>query len=329
MTYDEFRTVLKNKETTPLYIFSGEEDFLSSFCLTEAKNSIINPAFEDFNYKCYIEPPSFEDVDSFINALPLMSDKKLVIFNNCKLFSNSLSQKAKWENLFSSLPDYQVCIIREDLSEKGKKGSAVEQAALKHGTRVNFDYLPEARLRPWLMKIAASKGKVLTDKDALYIIKNLGQSMTLLKSEIEKIIAKSQDAQITRSDIDAVIRSVIDESVFNLIDSVIYKRRENAFSTLSLLEKDGTDAVSVIALFASQILSIYKAKLMMTQKMSISEVKKAISHNPYAADKLVQKASKVTLGDIEKIIALLTDAEYKIKNGLIDARTAFDLIIAS
>ena len=90
MNYDEFRSVLKNKDFTPLYFFTGEEDFLQTFCLSEVKKAIIDPSFEDFNYKCYIEAPSFEDADSFINALPLMSEKKLVVFNCCNLFAQSL-----------------------------------------------------------------------------------------------------------------------------------------------------------------------------------------------------------------------------------------------
>lgn len=328
MTYDEFRTILKTKDTTPLYLFTGEEDFLSGFCLSEAKKAFIDPSFEDFNYKCYVEAPNVEDADSFINALPLMSDKKLVVFNNCKLFANGLPQKSKWEALFSSLPSYVVCIVREEISEKGKKGSVVEQAVRSMGVTVNFEYLSEARLRPWLIKAASARGKSLNDKDAFYIIKNLGQSMTLLKSEIEKIAAKAEDFVITRADIDSVIRSMLDESVFNLIDAVIYSRRDIAFDTMANLEKAGTDSASLISLFASQVLGIYKAKLMMTQKMSIAEVKKAISHNPYAADKMVQKASKITLDDLEYLIGALTNAEYKIKNGLIDARCALDLIIA-
>lgn len=329
LTYDDFRTALKTKDLTPLYLFSGEEDFLSAFCLTEAKKALIDPSFEDFNYKCYIEAPVFEDADTFINALPLMSEKKLVIFNNCGIFSNGLTQKNKWEKLFTSLPSYVVCIIREEISEKGKKGSVVEQAVKGMGSLVTFDYLPEARLRPWLVKAAASRGKSLSDRDALYIIQNLGRSMTLLRSEIEKIAAKAEDFVISRSDIDAVIRNVLDESVFTLTDSIIYKRRDLAFNTLSNLELSGTEPVSVISVFATQILGIYKAKLMMTQKMSLAEVKKAISYNPYVADKMVQKASKTTLSDLEQLISMITDAEYKIKTGLIDARSALDLIIAN
>lgn len=329
MTYDEFRNQLKKKDLTQLYYFTGREDFLQVFSLTSAKDVLIEPSFEDFNYKCYIEQPSFEEADTFINAFPLMSERKLVVFNNCKMFHTSLPEKSKWENLFSNLPEYVVVLIRDAVAEKGKKGTTVEQIVKKMGTEVICDYLPEARLRPWLMKAAASLGKSLTDKDASYIIKNLGQSMTLLKTEMEKICAKAEDFVITRADIDSVIRNVLVESIFNLIDSVIYRRRDLAFDTLSNLEKLKIEPVSIIPTFADQVLGIYKAKLMMTQKMSLNEIKKTISRNPFVADKMVQKASKITIDDLEMLISMLTDAEYKSKNGLGDAWTELYMIVAN
>lgn len=329
MTYDEFRSLLKKKDLTPLYYFTGKEDFLQVFSLSSAKDVLIDSAFEDFNYKCYIEQPSFEEVDTFINAFPLMSEKKLVVFNNCKIFHTSLAEKNKWEDMFSHLPDYVVVLIRDAVAEKGKKGTVVEQMVKKMGVEVECDYLPEARLRPWLMKAAASLGKSLSDKDSGYIIKNLGQSMTLLKSEMEKICAKAEEFVITREDIDSVIRNVLVENIFTLIDSVIYKRRDIAFDTLSNMEKMKIEPVSVIPTFADQVLGIYKAKLMMTQKMSLTEIKKAISRNPFVADKMVQKASKITLGDLETLIKLLTQAEYKSKNGIADAWNELYMIVAN
>lgn len=329
MTYDEFRAILKSKNLGRLYLFTGEEDFLSAFCLSEAKKALTDAAFEDFNCKCYGELPNVEDVDTFVNALPLMSNVKLVIFNNCKLFSNALPQKSKWEALFKAIPNYCVCIIRENISEKGKKGTSVERTVRAEAEIVNFDFLPVPRLKPWLVKIAASKGKKLSERDAAYVVDCLGQSMTLLKSEADKMAARAEADVITRADIDSVIRSNVDETVFNLIDAVIYSRRDLAFDIFKTLLKDGTDPSALIAVFASQVLNIYKAKLMMTQKMSIAEIKKTISRNPYAADKIVQKASKTTPEKLEGLIAMLTEAEYKIKNGLTDAGCAFDLIIAN
>ncbi|MBQ8539922.1 MAG: DNA polymerase III subunit delta [Clostridia bacterium] len=329
MTYDEFRTLLKKQELTGLYYFTGKEDFLQVFSLSSAKDVLIDPSFEDFNYKCYIEQPTFEEADTFINAFPLMSDVKLVVFNNCKLFHTSLAEKNKWEELFSNLPDYAVVLIRDMMAEKGKKGTTVEQTVRKEGIEVVCDYLPEARLRPWLMKIASAQGKSLSDRDATYIIKNLGQSMTLLKSEMDKICARAEDFVITRADIDSVIRNVLVESVFTLIDSVIYKRRDIAFDTLANLEALKLEPVSIIPTFADQVLGVYKAKLMMTQKMSLTEIKKAISRNPYVADKMVQKASKITIEDLETLIKMLTDAEYKSKNGLGDTWNELYMIVAN
>ncbi len=327
MTYDEFRTQLKSKDLSSLYYFTGEEDFLKSFCLSETKKALIDPSFEDFNAVTYIEAPSFEDADSFINALPLMSERKLVIFNNANIFSASLSEKAKWENLFSTLPSYVVCIVREEGS--GKKGSVVEQAVKKYAVTVNFEPLPEARLKVWLIKAAASKGRSLSDKDSLYIIKNLGRSMTLLKSEIEKICAKAEEFVITRQDIDSVIRNVIDESVFALIDAVFAKRRDIAYNVLANLEQAKVEPSYIISLLASQTLNIYKAKLMMAQKISITEVKKAISKNPYAAEKMVSHASKISLSDIESLINILTQADKSIKMGTMEPHCALDLVIAT
>lgn len=329
MTYDEFRTLLKKQELTGLYYFTGKEDFLQVFSLSSAKDVLIDPSFEDFNYKCYIEQPTFEEADTFINAFPLMSDVKLVVFNNCKLFHTSLAEKNKWEELFSNLPDYAVVLIRDIMAEKGKKGTTVEQRVRKEGIEVVCDYLPEARLRPWLMKIASSQGKSLSDRDATYIIKNLGQSMTLLKSEMDKICARAEDFVITRADIDSIIRNVLVESVFTLIDSVIYKRRDIAFDTLANLEALKLEPVTIIPTFADQVLGVYKAKLMMTQKMSLTEIKKAISRNPYVADKMVQKASKITIEDLETLIKMLTDAEYKSKNGLGDTWNELYMIVAN
>ena len=329
MTYDEFRTLLKKHELSGLYYFTGKEDFLQVFSLSGAKDTLIDPSIADFNYKCYIEQPTFEEADTFINAFPLMSDIKLVVFNNCKLFHTSLPEKNKWEELFSNLPEYVVVLIRDIMAEKGKKGTTVEQVVRKTGTEVVCDFLPEARLRPWLMKIAASQGKSISDRDATYIIKNLGQSMTLLKSEMDKICAKAEDFAITRADIDSVIRNVLVESVFTLIDSVIYKRRDIAFDTLANLEQLKIEPVSIIPTFADQVLGVYKAKLMMTQKMSLNEIKQTISRNPYVADKMVQKASKITIEDLETLIKMLTDAEYKSKNGLGDTWDELYMIVAN
>ena len=329
MTYDDFRARLKDGDHNRLYLFSGPETFLQEFCAEELKKSLIDPSFEDFNYKCYLEAPAFDDVNSFIAALPLMSEKKLVIFNNCALFERKLSEKARWAEMFSSLPPYVVCVVREtDAFSKEKTAQTeVKKAVVGCGQSVVFDYLPDVRLRPWLMKAAAVKGKSLSQQNAAYIISSVGRSMTVLRAEIEKISAKAQEFEITRQDIDSVIIKPLTETVFKLIDALLASRSDLCYASIAKLYTMESEPIAALSTIASQVLKIYTAKLYLSSSMSVAEVKKKLGGG-YGADKAVSNASKTTEVKLERMISFLQDAEKSIKNGEKNAWVVLDLLAA-
>lgn len=326
MTYDEFRPLIKSGGLSQLYLFTGEEDFLLEFCIDETKKALINPSFEDFNCKFYIEAPSFEDASSFIGALPLMSEKKLVVFNNCSLFDRRLSEKNRWAELFLSLPPYVVVIIRERGEGKGA-ATDVKKAVTKAAQTVTFDFMPEARLKPWLIRFAASRGKSLSAQNASYIISSVGRSMTLLRAETEKIAAKAEEFEITKKDIDSVIIKPLTENVFRMTDAIFAARRDLAYASAASLQAAKQEGAAVISLIASQVLNVYKAKLLMSQGKSISEVKRELGGG-FKADKAVSNASKVTLVQLENLIHFLAEADMSVKTGAMDAWCAVDLAIA-
>ncbi len=326
MTYDDFRAALKTGGISNLYLFTGEETYLQEFCLSSAKKALIDPAFADFNFKQYIEAPPFEDAASFINSVPLMSPKKLVIFNNCALFKNKLADKKRWAELFLSLPSYAVVIIRETEESKGA-ATDVKKAVMKAAAHVEFKYLPEARLRPWLIKAAASRGKSLSAANASYIIASVGRSMTVLHAEAEKITAKAEEFEITKKDIDSVIIKPLTETVFKLIDAIFTSRPDLCYKIILNLRRQNQEPGAIISVIASQILVIYKAKLMMEKDTGIAEVKKALGGS-FKADKAVGNASKKTGLHIEHMIHTLKKAELDTKTGQMDPWCALDLIIA-
>ena len=45
MTYEEFRSSIKDGKISPLYIFEGQEDFLIEFCLGELKKALVKVPF--------------------------------------------------------------------------------------------------------------------------------------------------------------------------------------------------------------------------------------------------------------------------------------------
>lgn len=328
MTYEELRSSIKDGKISPLYIFEGQEDFLIEFCLGELKKALIEPWSEMMNFKSFTELPPFSEAQDFMETLPVMSERKLLIFRKCGLFSGNIKNKAQWEALFASVPSFCCVVIWEGSSEKGKKASTVQKSAQKGGAvTVEFPLRTEANLKTWVTKIAAAKGKSIDPKCALYLINSLDRRMRPIKTELEKIISFSKSPQITREDIDSVIVKPAMENVFGLIDAIFDGRREICYNLLYALRSLKQEPVGVLSLLSGQLISIYKAKLLLLEGKSHSQTASLLGGG-YGAEKSTRKAEKIKVENIQTLISLCWECDKNIKQGKIGGWAALETIIA-
>ncbi len=328
MFYEELRSSIKDGKIAPLYIFEGQEEFLIEFMIGEIKKLLIEEWSEMMNYKSFSEMPPVNEAVDFLETLPVMAERKLAVFRKCGLFSGNIKNKAEWEKAFSSVADFNCVIIWEELPEKGKKPSSVRKAAESGGAVVvEFPLRTEANLKAWLTKFAASKGKTIDQKNALYLINSLERKMRVIKTEFEKIVSFSKGSQITREDIDAVIIKPAVENVFGVIDAIFDGRRDACYNLLYTLRSLKQEPVSILSLLSGQLLMIYKAKLLLLDGKSHNETTYALGGG-YGAEKCTRKAEKIKLENIQTLIELCYEADKNIKQGRIAGWTALETIIA-
>ncbi len=328
MTYEQFKNEIKAGLPSTLYLLTGAEDFLKEKCIEQAKERLVAPGFEDFNYQSYSDVPDFGLCADFVNGLPMMSDRKLLVLRKCGLFDARLKGKADWEELFSNLPPTVCVLLWEPDPEKKKASAGLRKVCENAGTVVEFPLQTEAKLIPWLA-MAASKGGKLIDRDcASYLIASLGRSMAVLKTEMEKVTAYAPGEQITRADIDAVIIRPAEDRAFKLIDSIIDGRRDLSYGYLGELRQNRTEPVQFLSLFAGQLLTVYRAKVLLGVGYQRSVVAKKLGVAPFVADKSVNKAARVSEEGLENLISLCRDADRDIKQGRIEPWTALDMLVA-
>lgn len=328
MYYEELRSAIKEKKIAPLYIFQGAEEFLIEFCIGELKKSLVEDWSEMMNYQSYTQIPPVNEAGDFMETLPVMSERKLVVFRKCGLFEGNIKNKAAWENLFSSVAPYNCVVIWEPLPQKGKKANTVRKAAEKGGAVVvDFPLRTESTLRSWVAKIALANGKTIDQKNATYLINSLERNMRTIKTELEKIIAFSKETQITRDDIDKVIIKPAAENVYALIDAIFDGRREICYNLLYTLRSLKQEPISILTLLSNQLITIYKAKLYLLSGESHSQT---VSHlgGGYPAEKCTQKAEKIKLENIQTLISLCQECDRKTKTGLLGGWAALETIIA-
>lgn len=327
MYYEQLKQSIKNGDIAPLYIFEGQEDYLIEYSIGEIKKKLIEPWAEMMNYQSYNELPSVTEAGDFIETLPVMSERKLLIFRKCGLFTGNIKNKAQWEKLFGEIAPFNCVIIWENMPEKGKKQNTVRKAAENSATVVNFPLQSEALLRQWLSNIAKKSDKTIDSRAAQYLIASLGRKMQPMKIEFEKIIAYSKGTQITREDIDAVIVKPVVENVFNLIDAIFEGKRELCYSLIYKLRSQKAEPVELISLLSGQLITIYKAKLYLLEGLSRTATVSSLGGG-YGVEKCTQKAEKIKLENIRGLISLCFESDKNIKQGRMEGWTALEMIIA-
>ncbi len=328
MFYEELKSSIKNGKIAPLYIFQGPEEFLIEHMMGEIKKLLIEEWSEMMNFKSFAEMPPVNEAVDFLETLPVMAERKLAVFRKCGLFSGNIKNKAEWEKALSNVADFNCVIIWEDAPEKGKKPNSVRKAAEDGGaTVVEFPLRTESDLKTWVSKFAASKGKTIDQKNALYLVNSLERKMRVIKTEFEKIVSFSKSNQITREDIDAVIVKPAMENVFGVIDAIFDGRRDACYGLLYTLRTLKQEPVNILSLLSGQLLTIYKAKLYLLEGKSHSETAYTLGGG-FLNEKCTRKAEKIKLENIQTLINLCYEADKNIKQGKIAGWTALETIVA-
>lgn len=327
MLYEELRSSIKDGNIAPLYIFQGPEEFLIEHIIGEIKKVLIEEWSEMMNFKSFAELPPVNEASDFLETLPVMAERKLAVFRKCGLFSGNIKNKAQWENLVTNVASFNCVIIWEDALEKGKSPSSVRKAAEANGVVVDFPLRTEANLKTWIIKFAASKGKTIDQKNALYLINSLERKMRVIKTEFEKIVSFTKSGQITREDIDAVIVKPAVENVFGVIDAIFDGRREVCYSLLYTLRSLKQDPVNILSMLSGQLVTIYKAKLCLLDGKNHRETS-ALLGGGFKNEMCTRKAEKAKLENIQTLIELCYEADKNIKQGKIAGWPALETIIA-
>ncbi len=321
MLYNDFLKLIKSGEIKGVYYLTGEENYLKDYIAETLKDSI--GSTNDFNQKIYQTLPPSQEVSEFFETLPFMSDKKLTIFK-CEL--SKTKERAEYQEALSNLPDYNVVIIYENTDNKKEGKTSFKTTLLKLATEVNVPYQDITKLKKWIINICAKEKKAISPQDSEYIIRSIGNSMSVLKGEIDKIISYSDDTTITREVINKVIIKPSQDRIFTLLDSLFAIRRASCYECLKEIKNVSTP-LGALSLISNQIMSAYKAKLLLADRISVGEAVKMLGGG-YGAEKAVKRAQNAREEDLRNIIPLLKDMDYRVKNGLIDGFSAIEIIIA-
>ncbi|WLV23617.1 DNA polymerase III subunit delta [Aciduricibacillus chroicocephali] len=333
MSYLEIMNRLKKKEVAPVYLIYGTEPYFAQNIKTAIEGLIFRDD-EERDISVYdLEETPIESAVGDAETYPFFSERKLVLANNpgfLKASGDKLPFEhdvAKLEQYLEAPVPYSVLVLTapyEKLDERKK----IVKLLKKHAVVAECHPVKEQQIGPWIDQIA-KEHNIVIEKAAYEIFEvELGSNLRMLENEIQKMaLYAGEDKVITKELAEKLIAKTTNSTAIGLVDKVIDKDLNGALRIFQELEKMKEEPIALLGLLAFQFRTILRVKLMKAKGYSQQQMQKQLGVHPYVVKIAASRERSFSVGQLERIIQKFTETDVRMKQGLMDKRLAFELLL--
>lgn len=313
---------LKNNIIHNAYLFCGEEDYLKSHYKKRFTEMIA--AGNDMNVETF-EGNKVEvgDIIDAASTAPFFAEHKLIILDGTGLFSEKGKPLA---DFMKSMPESTVLMFIED---DVKKTTALYKVIKEIGSITEFKREGEKSLIGFAKNIFKQNKIKITEKDATYLVNNVGDDMELLSREVEKLISYCLDRkEVTAADIDEICTKQLSVKIFDMMDYMSVKDKAKTLDEFYKLIADKEPPARILGMIARQFDILLLIKDLMGRGMSKSEIMNATGMSEFVVRKSMGQCRHFSIRNLVDGFYASVKAEEDFKSGLIlDEVLAIELLI--
>lgn len=318
MNAEKVLTDLKKKSFKPVYWLEGEEEFFIDKIINYAEHHILPESEAGFNLTVFYGRDA--DWASVINACrryPMFAEKQVVILKEAQDMKTIDKLEAYIEKPLDSTILF-IAYKNKKVDGRTKLAKILKDKSVQVTTKKMYDN----ELPDWTMNLVKGKGYTITTKALLLLIDHIGNDLSRMNNEIDKLALNlGQRKDITEDDIENFVGVSKEFNVFELQHAIGNKDFYKAIRIVNYFEANPKAAP--IQLIFPSLYNFFSKVNMVYAVPSRDEkaVATAIGVNFYFVKDYVQSASKYSAQGVEKIILLLH--QYNLKAiGVNDAGTS-------
>lgn len=327
---------IKSGNVSSLYFIYGEESYLSVFYANSLASSITDTSGMSFNYYYFdSETVNFDSVYEACETLPVMSNRVCIFVKDFNFTKASADELKEYLDYFTNIPDTATLIflmssVEVDVKQNAKWKTVIDTVN-KYGTVFSLSKRSDNAVADLLVRSAGKRGASISKDTAEYFISVVGNEMTVLLNEFDKVCAYAYGKEITKELIDTIAVKSVEASVFDLTTAINSGKSDRAFEILSQLIKEKTEPTVIIGTIAFGYVDIYRAKAAQQQRSGYSEYLKAFSSykgKSFRLEKAARSADKLTMTQIKDLLKAISEADIKIKSFSTDNNIVLEELLA-
>ena len=336
---ESLKKQIKSGEFSRLYIIYGNEGYLKQFYANAICSKAVDKDFEDFNLKKLDgKDTNLNEIYDCISAFPMMSEYTCTIVKDFPL-NSFIGDRAKvdseFENVISDIPESSILVFWMDtmeVDEKDKKWAKVLKIFDETGVCAKIDKRTRAALEKLLISSAAKKGCTLSRENAYYIIDLVGEDMSTLQNELNKVCAYVNEGEIERSHIDKTVIVSVEAKIFQLSRMVVRGEADNAYENLANLFKLREEPIIILSVLSKSFVDMYRVKAAKEAGVSNAKMADEFSGNVYknklfTLDNAASDVKNYSITQLKNALDILADADRRLKSTSEDSRTVLEEVI--
>lgn len=302
MSAEKILSDFKKKNFKAVYWLEGEEPFFIDEVIEYAEHKILTESEASFNLSVfYGKDADWATVVNACRRYPMFSEKQVVIIKEAQQMRDIDKLEGYVENPLAST----ILVISykdKKLDARTKFAKTVKAKGELLSTKKMYDnQLPE-----WVNAIAFGNGLSIAPKAQAILIENIGNDLSRIKTEIEKLkVNLGNRKTITEDDIETYIGVSKEYNVFELQDAFVKKNLSKALKIIQYFEKNPKAAPIQLVLpslynFFSKVYAVYSVGT-----SDEKQIATALGINPYFMKDYLLAARNYNYTSVEKILLLL------------------------
>ncbi|MBI4795335.1 MAG: DNA polymerase III subunit delta [Deltaproteobacteria bacterium] len=307
---------LKRSTLKPLYLFYGDEEFLMLRALERLGKALTGPDGEA-PVKVVLEAQEIGLPEFLAQArmTPLWGAGQLLVLRRVETYP-AKPLKAVLDYLDHPAPRARVVLLAPGLKARDLAKNAVWSRLQQEEAALGFFHLKEGELQQWLTREAQAQGKTLTLAGAQRLVDMVGDNLSELASELEKLtLFAGPEKTLTPNLVSQLASHSRTYNIFALVDALGESGAQKRLSALAHLLDLGEPPARILVMLARQL------RLLLRLKDSPAgappeALARALEVPPGIVKKLAKQAARFTTPTLQTHLRRLHQTDRQLKTSM-------------
>ena len=302
-------TDIKKGTIAPIYFLMGEEPYYIDGITQFIENNILTEEEKGFNQMIlYGRDVTVEEIVSNAKRYPMMAERQVVIVKEAQNLTPTIDNLVSYAENPQLTTVLVICYKYKTLDKRKKLSKLLKQ----NGVLFESKKLYENQVPDWIRRVMKGKGYTITHKAAQMLTEFLGNDLSKVNNELEKLqlIIKPKE-QITPEIVEENIGISKDFNNFELQNAIGAKDIKKAFGIVQYFAHSPKNhpLVITIALMYSFFSKLLKYHSLTDKSVAAS----ALGVSPYFVKDYQTAARNFPMKKISTIIASIREVDMKSK----------------